>query len=179
MKPCYKDVIETLGLLRHLATFNPIVIGTPPLGIATESSDIDIVCSTPDLARFNDVAVRAFGHRDSFSLRAAEHLHDPAVIASFSAMGWEIELFCQRRATEDQWGVRHFRIEDRLLTLGPHLREQVVRLKRDGVKTEAAFARVLALPGDPYEALLALEDLADDELRTMIEAARMPRGARP
>ncbi|KAA5604237.1 DUF4269 domain-containing protein [Roseospira marina] len=174
MRPVHPDLIEALGLLRRLAEFCPVVIGTPPLGIATESSDIDVACSTQDLGHFADVARDHFGHMESFSLRTARHLPDPAVIASFLAMEWEIELFCQRLATEDQWGVRHFRIEERLLRLGPQLREPVVRLKQDGLKTEPAFARILALPGDPYEALLGLETLADDDLRTMIEMAQVP-----
>jgi len=179
MRPFYQDLIEDLDLLGRLADFCPLVIGTPPLGIAIPSSDIDIACSTQDLGHFADVAEGHFGHMASFSLRTARHLPEPAVIASFVAMGWEIELFCQRLATEDQWGVRHFRIEEKVLRLGPHLREPVVRLKQDGLKTEPAFARILALPGDPYEALLALEALADDDLRTMIEAARVPRCAYP
>lgn len=86
-------------------------------------------------------------------------------------MGWEIELFCQKTATDHQWGVRHFRVEARLLALGPHLKEAVMRLKREGLKTEPAFAKVLSLPGDPYVALLELETLDNAQLQEVIAAA--------
>lgn len=64
--------------------------------------------------------------------------------------------------------MRHFYIERRLLTLEPRLRAIVTDLKRTGVKTEPAFAQVLALKGDPYEALLPLELISDLELRALL-----------
>ena len=36
-----------------------------------------------------------------------------------------------------------------------------------GLKTELAFARLLGLDGDPHQALLALENHTDDQLRTL------------
>ena len=67
--------------------------------------------------------------------------------------------------------MRHFRIEERLLALNPDLRPKVLELKRQGMKTEPALAKVLGLPGDPYEAILRLEDLDDPALQAMIRAA--------
>lgn len=170
MKPFYKDVIDELGILTLLAEFDPIVIGTPPLGIATDESDIDIACTSLHFERFSAVVGRAFHQMEAFSLRTVDHLPYPAMVASFAAMGWEIELFCQKIATDDQWGVRHFRVEEKILTLGPHLREVVVELKKEGLKTEPAFARVLSLPGDPYVALLKLEGLDDEHLKRIVDA---------
>ena len=170
MKPSYLDVVARLDLLRVLAEFDPIVIGTPPLGIATKSSDIDIACSAPDSDKFAHVAHRAFGERQAFSIKTPAHLPDPAIIASFVAMGWEIEIFCQKIATENQWGVRHFHIEKRLLALRSGLIERIVDLKQGGMKTEPAFASVLGLTGDPYEALLELEDLSDAQLEDLLDA---------
>ena len=171
MKPHYQDVIDKLDLLSRLAAFRPVVIGTPPLGLATDDSDIDIACSAPNFDRFSGVAADAFGGEEAFALRHVGHTPDPALVASFRAMGWEIELFCQKIATDDQWGVRHFRVEKRLLALAPHLREAVVRWKQAGLKTEPAFAKALSLPGDPYEAVLALEGLDDAQLQRVIVAA--------
>jgi len=171
MRPHFDHVIDQLNLLGCLTKFNPIVIGTPPLGIALESSDIDIACSASDLEEFCDVARKEFGHLGRFSLDHVEHLREHAMLASFVSTGWEIELFCQRLRTEEQWGVRHFLIEKRLLELEPKLRSEVLRLKRLGFKTEPAFAKLLHLPGDPYEALLKLESKTDNELR---EIAQQP-----
>ncbi|MEL6965563.1 MAG: DUF4269 domain-containing protein [Pseudomonadota bacterium] len=171
MKPHFDDVIDDLDLLYCLARFDPIVIGTPPLGIALESSDIDIACSASDLEQFGDVARKEFAHLRRFSLRYVEHLSEPAMLATFVSSGWEIELFCQRLRTEEQWGVRHFRVEERLLSLEPNLRREVLRLKRLGFKTEPAFAKLLQLSGDPYEAILSLESKTDNEL---LEIAKRP-----
>jgi len=172
MKPCYEQVIEDLGILTRLVEFTPIAIGTPPLGLATKDSDIDIACTSPDFVRFTSVVRPAFERMEAFTIRQVDHLAAPAVVASFKAMGWEIELFCQKLATDCQWGVRHFRVEARLLGMGPHLKETVMRLKREGLKTEPAFAKVLSLPGDPYVALLELEHLDDAQLRKIIVAAK-------
>lgn len=171
MKPFYRDVVEELEILTRLAEFTPVAIGTPPLDLATDESDIDIACTSPDFDRFSTVVRLEFGRMEAFSIHHVDHLSAPAVVASFRAMGWEIELFCQRIATEHQWGVRHFRVEAKLLALGPHLKDAVMRLKREGLKTEPAFARVLSLPGDPYVALLELERLDDARLREVIDAA--------
>ncbi|MEO0977916.1 MAG: DUF4269 domain-containing protein [Pseudomonadota bacterium] len=170
MKPSFLDVVNRLELLGLLAEFDPLVIGTPPLGIATQSSDIDIACSATDFDGFARVARRAFGEMQSFSIQTTDHLPDPAIIASFVAMEWEIEIFCQQIATANQWGVRHFRIEERLLALRPQLRERIIDLKQGGLKTEPAFARLLGLSGDPYEALLHLEGLSDAQLEDLLDA---------
>ncbi len=43
-----------------------------------------------------------------------------------------------------------------LLMQHPHIREEVIRLKENGLKTEPAFAQVLNINGDPYEGLILL-----------------------
>lgn len=169
-KPFYQDVIEELEIMKRLAEFTPVAIGTPPLGLATDESDIDIACTSPDFDRFSAVVRPAFDRLEAFAIRPIDHLAAPAAVASFKAMGWEIELFCQKIATDHQWGVRHFRVQARLLALGPHLKGAVMRLKREGLKTEPAFAKVLSLPGDPYVALLELESLGDAQLQQVIAA---------
>ena len=38
--------------------------------------------------------------------------------------------------------------------MGPAFKEQIRGLKRNGLKTEPAFAKLLGLNGDPYRAVL-------------------------
>jgi hypothetical protein len=72
---------------------------------------------------------------------------------------------CQFAANE-QTAWRHFLVERRLLELGgPVFRAAVACERAHGMKTEPAFAAVLRLEGDPYRALLYLEDGADEFTR--------------
>ncbi|RZK25397.1 MAG: DUF4269 domain-containing protein, partial [Hymenobacter sp.] len=71
--------------------------------------------------------------------------------------------------TKQQHGYRHLVVEARLLAAGgTTLQEKVRDLKAQGVKTEPAFAKLLALPDDPYQALLNLETYSDQELRQLV-----------
>ena len=164
----YEQVVEQLSLLAKLREFNPILIGTPPLGIELETSDIDVACSTDDLSKFKNVALKEFGDSDRFTYRHATLQGQDSVVVQFYAYEWEVELFCQQTPTEQQWGVRHFFVEQKILEIAPQLKEVVRSLKRDGLKTEPAFANVLGLTGDPYKSILALEKLSNEDLANII-----------
>ncbi len=169
MRLHFETVIESLDLLGKLAGYHPVVIGTPPLGIDTDDSDIDIACTADDLDAFGKSVERMFGHLEGFSSGFPVVHEEPAILVSFGFSGWDVELFCQKIDTGSQWGVRHFRIEQRLLALEPELRHQIRDLKRLGSKTEPAFARVLRLSGDPYRSILDLESKPDDALRELLK----------
>ena len=167
MKMDYRLVIERLGILARLESFQPMVIGTPPLGIALEESDLDIACWTADLDDFDRVIRVAYHSFNDFQIRRTSHQEQDVSLATFTAFGWQIEVFCQTLLTERQWGVRHFRVEERLLRLRPELRAIVIANKQAGMKTEPTFASALGLSGDPYQAVLALENCDDRELSSL------------
>jgi len=167
MRPKFEEILAETGILAKLSEFRPVVIGTPPLGIALPSSDIDIACEAADLDRFLMRATEEFGHMAAFHSRSYEIRQRPAVIVNFEFREWPIEIFCQAIPVEQQMGVRHFLVERRLLDLHPRLRSLVLEAKRGGLKTEPAFAYVLRLPGDPYEAMLSLDSLTDNELAAL------------
>lgn len=150
--------------MSKLAQFEPTVIGTPPLGIEIESSDIDIACTADDLEHFKSDVSAMFQSELGFSVTNIEGLPDAAVRVAFMSQDWEVELFCQALPIHEQWGVRHFLIEQRLLEVIPALKPKVIELKRSGQKTEPAFATLLKLDGDPYAAMLTLEEFSDEEL---------------
>ena len=147
------------------------IAGTPPLGIDMTDSDIDIVCAAFDLQGFARRLWRGFSHLEDFSLRQwARPAH--AVIASFRHAGWPFEVFGMACPLEEQAGWRHFRLEQRLLALGGEaLTARVMAARRDGLKTEPAFAAVLGLHGDPYRAMLDLADASDAVLAARIAAS--------
>ncbi|MDP4097618.1 DUF4269 domain-containing protein [Paenibacillus sp. P96] len=45
-------------------------------------------------------------------------------------------------------------------------------MKRDGFKTEPAFAALLGLQGDPYEELLRMYSWSDEQLRRFIDKTK-------
>ena len=171
MRPHFQTVLDDLHVLARLAPFKPVVIGTPPLGIETETSDIDIACTARDLEQFGRRVREEFGDVEAFRFEQLEALAEPAVRAVFFSQGWEIEIFCQTVEVANQSGVRHFLVEKRLLAGEPRLRTEIVCLKRRGLKTEPAFATLLDLPGNPYEALLSLETQTDLELTALARRA--------
>ncbi len=158
-RPSHRFALHAAGLPAVLRRFQPVVIGTPGLGIALPESDIDVACTWPDLNDFLREAQQNFGSLDNFNYAFPDLAYhgEPAVCVRFEVLGWCIELFCQTIPVARQWGVRHFQVQRRLLRLAPELTGQIVTLKRRGLKTEPAFAAALALTGDPYEALLTLE----------------------
>lgn len=168
MRPHFQSVLDELNLLTRLARFEPTVIGTPPLDIDIDSSDIDIACTAADLRDFESEINADFASAQDFVVEQLTKFHDPAVRAAFRYHGWEIELFCQTLPIREQHGVRHFLIEQRLLDAEPRLRAKVLQGKQAGQKTEPAFASILRLDGDPYEAMLALENFSDRELTQLI-----------
>nr|WP_281178363.1 DUF4269 domain-containing protein [Sphingomonas sanxanigenens] len=157
------------GLLDLLAPFDPHVAGTPPLGLDLPGSDIDLLCHAPDAEAFVALIWCALGDRQDFRMHQWVGGGRP-VIASFTARGWPFEIFAAAEPVADQAGWRHFLVEQRLLALGgARLRATVMTLRRQGLKTEPAFARALGIEGDPYEALLVLQ--AGGEAR-LVEALR-------
>jgi len=168
MKQPYPGVIDKLDLKTVLIAYEPTLIGTPPLKIDIETSDIDIACTAENLTGFVSTVTTIYSEHTDFSTEYFQTRGESAARCNFKFGGWEIELFCQTIPIMEQWGVRHYKVEKRLLQLEPKLRNHIIQLKRSGLKTEAAFARVLGLAGDPFEAVLELENWSDADLLDLL-----------
>jgi hypothetical protein len=170
-RPGYDEALARTGLLDLLAPFDPHVAGTPPLGLALPSSDIDIVCHAPDAGRFAALMWDALSDRPGFSMRQWTG-RGRAVVVGFLAEGWAFEIFAAAQPVALQAGWRHFTVERRLLTLGGEaFRAAVMRLRQEGLKTEPAFAAALGVVGDPYAALLEMGEETDGSLAGRLRAA--------
>lgn len=164
----YQDALDQLGLLETLAPFDPHVVGTLALGVSTPDSDIDIACHAPDARAFAMHLWELYREFDDFSLRQWVGSPRP-VIASFSAHGWPFEIFGAVQPVAQQAGWRHFLVEGRLLAMGGNaFHAAVMALRNAGQKTEPAFAAALGLIGDPYHAMLDLQDRSDEDLAIML-----------
>ncbi len=172
MRVHYREVLRRVAHTKKLGGFPSMVIGTPPLDLATQDSDIDIAFQADDLDQFQRNAASAFGDLPCYSHHFASKRGERYLCVQFQTLGWDVELFCQSIPLDQQWGVRHFHMERRLLDLNPPMRQLVLQLKHQGMKTEPAFAAVLGLAGDPYEAILLLESLSDKELRGLVDGCK-------
>jgi hypothetical protein len=157
-----------MDILQQLKAFDPVLVGTVPIGIQVKGSDLDIICSVQDFDAFEECVEKLFSKYNLFACHRKIVGGLERVVVSFEYGGWPFELFCQRVPTPMQNGYRHMVIEARMLRLyGEAFREQVVKLKAAGVKTEPAFAQLLNLEGDPYLRLLELYDHTEEQLAAL------------
>ena len=151
-------VLTQYEILKQLESYTPILVGTVPLDIDIEGSDLDILCSFTDKVTFKTALQNMFSTQNRFKLYETAVDSNETVIANFFADDWEIEIFGQAVPVKKQFGYRHMIIEHELLQRkGETLRQQIISLKQQGYKTEPAFAKALGLIGNPYLALLEIE----------------------
>ncbi|MDR7017675.1 DUF4269 domain-containing protein [Acinetobacter sp. 3657] len=169
-KTPYEAVLSELDILKMLNPFQVYLVGTPPLGIQTENSDIDLICHYKiDQFKSLKLALQRFQHLDHWSFNSWEH--NPEIyICSFSYRCWEIEVFCSTQPIIQQYAYRHFHIEKRLLELAnTKFKTRILELKQQGIKTEPAFAQALNLQGNPYIILSELFDTSTPELKVLLD----------
>jgi hypothetical protein len=143
-------------VLEKLLPYHPILVGTIPINIDIESSDLDIICEISDQNQFTNTLKNLFGNENGFTLSESPKFE--AIKANFIIAGFEIELFGQNTPTTQQNAYRHMLIEYKLLLeKGEAFRQEIITLKKQGYKTEPAFAKLLGIKGNAYEELLKLE----------------------
>lgn len=145
-------------IMEGLQQYDPILAGTIPISIDIANSDLDVICCYKELGEFASTIKELFGQMEGFVLKTCEHQNTLSVKANFRADNFEIEVFAQNIPTRLQNAYRHMVIEHRLLNeRGEPFRQEIIKLKQQGYKTEPAFASLLGIEGDPYLGLLALE----------------------
>lgn len=142
-------------VIELLAGYNPLLVGTIPIGIDIEGSDLDILCYWHDKETFISTLEHSFSGKKGFIIKDYIVNDIPTVKTNFYIDGFEVEVFGQNIPVKEQYGYRHMIIEYKILeNKGPEFRKEIIRLKEQSVKTEPAFAQLLGLGGNPYEALL-------------------------
>ena len=111
----------------------------------------------------------SFEAYDNFTFRQRAIHGENCTVINFDYGGFPIELFAQDIPTIDQNAYRHMLAEHRLLTLASvDARNAILNLKRNGMKTEPAFAQHFRLTGNPYEILRQLSYEPDNVLEKII-----------
>lgn len=168
-KKAYK-AIEALKILSILDDYNPILVGTIPIEIDIEGSDLDIICEVYDFSSFKDLIIHYFGHYNKFSVEDIISLEHHILVVNFEFMGFDFEIYAASKPSHTQNGYRHMLIEHRILRLlGDPFRDEVIKLKKSGLKTEPTFARLLGLVGNPYDELLNIFESSDEEIMSMFK----------
>jgi len=138
-----------------LENFDPILVGTIPLSIDIEESDLDIVCHSPDFDCFTAILKSSFAHYDGFTIKQKLLHNTESLICRFNIENKLVEIVGQSVPSELQVAYRHMLIEYEILKhYGGDFKNSIIELKKSGMKTEPAFAKLLGLKGDPYQALL-------------------------
>lgn len=149
------EVLTQNSVLEKLAAFDPVLAGTIPIEIDIKDSDLDIICCWENKADFMETLHRSFGREEVFSLRELYINGMETVIANFILADFPCEVFGQPIPVNRQHAYRHMLVEYEILQKrGEVFRQEIIRLKQDGWKTEPAFAHLLGLRGDPYQELL-------------------------
>ncbi|MGE6353158.1 DUF4269 domain-containing protein [Flavobacterium sp. NPDC079362] len=149
------DILTQHKVLLNLVEFDPILVGTIPINIDIENSDLDIICHWKNKNDFTAKLNSFFGKETDFTIREISINEKESVIANFKIDGFEIEVFGQNVPAKSQNGYKHMIIEHEILqSHDENFRLEIIRLKQNGYKTEPAFSHLLGLKGDPYLALL-------------------------
>ena len=145
-------------ILTKLHQFDPILVGTIPINIDIETSDLDIICYCEDRNDLVKIIKNKFGDTKDFKIWERKRQGQNAIVANFKIDRFVIEVFGQNIPTKQQKAYRHMLIENKLLNArGESFRQKIIELKRQGHKTEPAFAIVLELKGNAYNDLLTYE----------------------
>jgi hypothetical protein len=150
------QVLVKNKIMEKLSTYTPIFVGTIPLNIDIETSDVDIICHVRDENQFIEDLVNFFQTMRGF--KVTKNTAFNFTKANFYIEDFEFEIFGQNLECPRQNAYQHMIVEHRvLIEKGEKFRQEIIKLKRQGLKTEPAFAKLLGLDGNPYEELLKFQ----------------------
>lgn len=149
------EILTRNNVLQRIAEFDPILVGTIPINIDIENSDLDIICYWKNKTDFKTKIQAVFGFEKEFRIQETQIGDQETVIANFRIDPFEIEIFGQNIPTKNQNGYKHMVIENQILaSKDENFRLKIIKLKQKGYKTEPAFGLLLGLKNDPYLELL-------------------------
>ena len=161
------NILMNANIFCILKEYSPILVGTIPLEIDIEKSDLDIICEVHNFYEFEKLIKNSFQKYENFNINKINE--NQAIVANFFIKEFEIEIYGQAIPTKEQYGYRHMIIEDKILKLGGNkLKKEIINLKRNGMKTEPAFTKYLNLNGNPYEELLKLENMSNRDIKLLL-----------
>lgn len=160
-------ILKENKILEILSKYDPLLVGTIPINLDIDSSDLDIVCKVEDFEDIKKILLKEFNKYNDFKIKHDEK--EKTLVCNFKIDNMEIEIYSSNTNTEKSNGYKHMLIEYKILNLAPQkFKDKIIDLKLNGFKTEPAFGKVLKLVGNPYEELLRLEKLSEKKLKILI-----------
>ena len=161
--------IKDSRVLDVLRDYSPAVVSTIFVGFDVDNSDIDIICRYTHPKEFANVVQTHFGQFEQFYLDIGE----ARVLSRFDYDKLPFEIYAAPLPVEQQMGYQHYVIMERLSRIGGEAFQQAVRQKkRGGLKTEPTIASLLNFPGDPYRAVLTLNNWTDEQIEEAIASLK-------
>jgi len=151
-------IISEYNILQKLESYHPLVVGTIPINIDIENSDVDIILQTNNVEKLKDIILLYFQQFDDFSVVINEKDSEKILVSNFTIDNLPFEIYASSIPTDNQNGYLHMLKEYEILQhLGEDFRKDVIHLKENGYKTEPAFCKLLNIEGNPYIELLNYE----------------------
>ncbi|MCH4824407.1 DUF4269 domain-containing protein [Gramella lutea] len=148
-------IFKNHSIMEKLEEYSPILVGTIPINIDIDNSDLDIICFAKNLNSFLEFLNNKFSNEDEFIVIQKNIKGRQCVLARFRLDNYDCEIFGQNVPTHEQDAYLHMIKEYEILEKeGPEFRKTIIELKRTGLKTEPAFAQLLGIKGNPYSGLL-------------------------
>lgn len=153
-------LLRSYKVFQILEDFSPLLAGTFPIDIAIEASDLDIILESNNLEQLRQILRFSFENLPQFSLDIISIKNEKILICQFQLEEFPVEIYAKNIATKQQNAYRHLLIEYQILQENDNdFKRNIIALKNSGLKTEPAFAQLLKLDGDPYQALLDYNNL--------------------
>ncbi|MCY1660867.1 DUF4269 domain-containing protein [Chryseobacterium sp. SL1] len=149
------EVLTRYHIFEKLKDYSPILAGTIPIEIDIEDSDLDIICEAKDFTEFEKSLSEMFSEFD-LKIEKITVNNEQATVLNFKLEEFSIEIFGQNRPATKKNAYLHMIAEYKILQeKGNDFKQKIIKLKKQGIKTEPAFGILLNLE-NPYEDLLKM-----------------------
>ena len=158
-------LLKNLGVFTKLAQYGPVLTGAVPIDVDFEESSLELVLAVENLQALDEELSNLFGKESEFQLEHRLVRNIPTALARFKVAASAVEIFAQNRSVLSQPAVLKMLVEARLLAFAPSgVKTEIRELKKNGLSTEAAFAKCFEIHGDPDEELLKIAQTTDREI---------------
>ena len=163
------QALSDSGILEALEKYDPVLVSTVNVNLDTEESDLDIICQSSSLDDIRQILEDLYSNEEKYLCVTGENRGKSFLTCSFFVAPFRIEIYAEDTPVERQHAFRHVSIFHRLIQIGGEtFRKQIMAYRGEGKKVEEAIATLMALPGDPYQAVLGLEGLSVGEIEDLL-----------